>query len=99
MICCPKCNNKYSFLSRLKSVNYLVMECEECNSKYKMKHSKLFTFMNVFLIFVISPRLSSFLPESPFLISIIRNLAIVITASFIVSFILSYFAKYEEVDK
>lgn len=95
---CPKCNNIFSFSDRLKSINHLIIECDKCKVKYKMKYSKVFMFINVFFICMISPLLNSILPATTFFISMLRSLTIVIIWSFTIFFILSYFVKYEEVE-
>ncbi len=98
MISCPKCNNTFSFSSRLKSVNKSVIECNKCKTRYEMKYSRLLISINIFLICMISPRLKLLWPNTTFLVSMIRGLAIVIVWSFIVFFILSFFMKYKEIE-
>lgn len=98
MISCPKCNNTFSFSSRLKSVNKSELECGKCKTKYKMKYLRLITFINLFLICTISPRLDLLFSNTTFLGSFIGSLAIVLIWSFIIFFILSYLMKYEEVE-
>lgn len=98
MISCPKYNNTFGFLSRLKSINKSVIECDKCKTRYKMKYSMFLIFINVFLISTISPQINLLFPETTFLVSMLRSIALIIIWNFIVFFILSYFVKYEEIE-
>ncbi len=87
MISCSNCNTTFSFISRLKSINRSVIKCDKCENIYKMKYVKLFSFINVFLIMVFSPRLSSLFPDVNFLISVLISMIIaIIWSAFLFAF-------------
>ncbi|MGL5378857.1 hypothetical protein [Clostridium sp.] len=99
MISCHNCNATFSFFSRLKSVNSLIIKCDKCGSIYKMKYGRLFICINIFLIMVFIPKLKVVFPEVSLLNSVLISISIAIIWTCIVSFILSYFIEYEEIEK
>lgn len=98
MISCHNCNTRFSFISRLKSANRLVIKCDKCESIYKIKY-KSFSFITIFLIITFTPRLSLIFPEVNLFISGLISIISAIILIYIVFFILSYLIEYDEIYK
>ncbi len=105
MIICNECNTKINLLTRLKSciklkyiINYVPCEiqCEKCNTIYKIKNEKYIKFSRFFLFFLFLCYVYNY-----FKFSILQNLVILAIGCCLlnpfVNVVLSYFVKYEKI--
>lgn len=95
---CPKCNHKFNFLSRAKSISTSLIECEHCNNKYNFKYPSIVLFINIFLTYEASVIINSLFPLTIFLLALIRIIILALIISFSVYFISSYFVNYNDIN-
>lgn len=99
MLYCPKCGKEISLRERHKGINKTILECGECNSKYRMKYLKLFLFIQSTLIILFGNDVEKFLPETNLFIESLIKVSIIVLVSYLIFFILSLFMKYEKIEE
>lgn len=99
MLYCPKCGKEISIKERHKGINKTILECSECNSKYKMKYLKIFLSVQSILIVLFGNDLDKFIPETNFLVESLIKVFIIVIVSYVIFFILSIFMKYEKIEE